>query len=721
MNIFNVFSTKSVDPDGFKGNKKSNDGISDFSSSSFRGSRINVKASNKNWAYVAVSRIASVVAQTEWRFYKLNSKGEVEEVFDHFVMDLFEKPNNHMTGRQMKYQMAGQREFTGMVPIRMKVVSGKDIELHVLDSQKLRARYAGDNQTLLHYEYRNKTTRENIDPKNIVFFRSPDLFDSMEGIGTAEGVNEWLATDNDFTHLVQRLAKHGTFLGGILKTGATTMAKIKATRDRFASMYSGVQNSQSVLVLPKGAEFDPMTGSAKDMQFSEIEQNNRDKILQAFGVPKALLGEVDGDGRANVDGAFYGFAKYKIRPILEDMKEVINCELIPLLTSDEIFIDYVDPTPEDMQQKIELAKAGLAGGAFMTQNETREVFKLEGVDGGDEIPEPAASPFALSAEEEAAMNKAAKKEGNVAPRAKDKQLERVKKNIPVHMKRKQRAKQQKKEEVDEVKEIFNSKSKELEEAFLEFAHKEFVVRNVDVARRIKDKWVEHANDLQEKVLAKLPGIIDRNSKAVTQKEVFDKKEEFETLKIATAEEIDEVIKTEGDSQFELIANPAGAFNPNDKELIAATNLVFKTRTDSYLNTTRKALRKAIQEGISEGDTLKDIEKRVTDIMGQTEKYRADMLAQDLTFSTANSATESAYKQSGVVKTVEWYTSGASNVCEFCREMQGRVKDLNGIYLREGETLRGKDGGELQVNFGDIVHPPVHPFCNCYTVPKSISI
>ena len=49
-----------------------------------------------------------------------------------------------------------------------------------------------------------------------------------------------------------------------------------------------------------------------------------------------------------------------------------------------------------------------------------------------------------------------------------------------------------------------------------------------------------------------------------------------------------------------------------------------------------------------------------------------MVAKTESFRTANDALKTAWKQSGVVKTVRWYTSELANVCGFCQAMDGKV-------------------------------------------------
>ena len=83
-------------------------------------------------------------------------------------------------------------------------------------------------------------------------------------------------------------------------------------------------------------------------------------------------------------------------------------------------------------------------------------------------------------------------------------------------------------------------------------------------------------------------------------------------------------------------------------------------------------------------------------------------------------TKEAWKQTGVVKTIKWYTAEDSEVCEYCDAEDGTEIDINENFYNEGDQI---DGGEdmpsVTADYGDVGGPPLHPNCRCYLRPEVI--
>lgn len=72
----------------------------------------NLLENNKNWVYVSTDRIAQTMASVPIRLMRVKSDQE-EEVFDHPALELLNKPNQFMTGRNLRYLIAAHKELTG--------------------------------------------------------------------------------------------------------------------------------------------------------------------------------------------------------------------------------------------------------------------------------------------------------------------------------------------------------------------------------------------------------------------------------------------------------------------------------------------------------------------------------------------------------------------------------------------------------------------------------
>ncbi|GIW70333.1 MAG: hypothetical protein KatS3mg101_1080 [Patescibacteria group bacterium] len=75
----------------------------------------------------------------------------------------------------------------------------------------------------------------------------------------------------------------------------------------------------------------------------------RDKILAGFRVPKTILGTSESEtNRATAETANYVFAARTIKPKVQMIISYLNEFLVPRY-GDNLFIDFVDPVPENRE------------------------------------------------------------------------------------------------------------------------------------------------------------------------------------------------------------------------------------------------------------------------------------------------------------------------------------------------------------------------------------
>jgi len=143
--------------------------------------------------------------------------------------------------------------------------------------------------------------------------------------------------------------------------------------------------------------------------------------------------------------------------------------------------------------------------------------------------------------------------------------------------------------------------------------------------------------------------------------------------------------------------------------------------ESYNETTLRDLEKTLREGLSDGESLPELTDRVREIYEFSGKARAERVARTESFRVANSATKEAWKQSGVVRTLRWYTAVDERVCEFCDPLNGKIVEISENWFDKGDSLAGREGGKMDIDYSDVGNPPLHPDCRCYIRPEEISI
>jgi SPP1 gp7 family putative phage head morphogenesis protein len=129
---------------------------------------------------------------------------------------------------------------------------------------------------------------------------------------------------------------------------------------------------------------------------------------------------------------------------------------------------------------------------------------------------------------------------------------------------------------------------------------------------------------------------------------------------------------------------------------------------SYNETTLEQLKNVIGEKLTQsgGTSLTELTEAVDGVYSFADERRAGLIAKTESFRAANWANREAWVQSGVVKSLKWYTAEDDRVCAFCQELDGQEVGIEDKFFTDTYT-----NGET---------PPRHPDCRCYIRPKEIS-
>ena len=97
------------------------------------------------------------------------------------------------------------------------------------------------------------------------------------------------------------------------------------------------------------------------------------------------------------------------------------------------------------------------------------------------------------------------------------------------------------------------------------------------------------------------------------------------------------------------------------------------------------------------------------------------VARTESFYIANEGSKEAYRQSGVVKTVRWYTAEDEGVCPYCGPMHGRVIGVSETFFERGEEAQEEGVSPLTLDYRAIDVPPLHTNCRCFIRPEQIEV
>ena len=691
----------------FKSKKKGYDS-SQWSSVGGGTSGVDPKAlleNNKEWVFIAVDKVSKGVSKIRFKVMKTVKGKDDVEVFTGPLANFLYEPGEKLTGKQFFYLNTAYKELTG------------NAFWEILDDKSLRALIPTcmtaviENGQITSYKYSEGTGARIIPVDKVLHDRYVDPKKPYWGVGKLEKIARWVDTNmyaNEFSRLFYA---QGAQFGGFIETDEESRERIELIKAGLLNEHVGIKNAHKIAVLPKNSKFVGATATMADMQYSENDDRMRDKILSGFGVPKTLVGFTTDVNRASIEGSEYIFASWTIKPIVDEMIDFLNAYVVPLFDkSGQFYFAYEEFVPVNMDLILKERESALNRQQYKTINEVRAEAGLPPIDGGDIIygspfGAPIGSPEPTPDEEDAT----GEEDGN------DEDM----KGKPAHIV-KSRGVEKSFDKIVKIlttNKALNKKTKALEDDTV--THKKFVSRVGEHEKLIANKVRDFDNKQKAEVMQKL-GRISKNLKGikVSMGDIFDLDSEVTVMIDFLSPLLKGLLIEQALAEFNLQDFP-GQFDSNSEKIKRIISISASRMGKSYNRTTLTLLKQAINEGVREGESLSQIADRVSAVYEFSAAYRAEVLARTESFYLANKGNIEAYKQSGVVKTIRWYTAPGS--CEFCDPLNGEIIDIDENFFDKGATVTGKNGGTMSLDYRAMDVPPLHPNCNCFVRAEEIEV
>lgn len=674
-----------------------------------------VKASNAklmseavNWVFSCISRVSETVISERLRLYRKTGAGPEDwtEITDHPFLDLLQKPNKWMPGSDLMQTWSQHEDLTGNAYWLLDGVVDETSEptaIYPLNPAYMTVKVGaveGEPDQIVEFWYQPGAVKKIFKPFEIMHFRRTNPNDPFRGLGPTEGSMDSIDTDNWMREWNRRFFQNSAIPGVVLETDNTSAEMIRLLRESFEDRHGGVERAHKTVALPKGVKLAKMGYGQKEMDFVEAQGKNRDSILAAFGVTPIVLGLGMGErglNRATAEVQEYVFAKYTVKPKLKRFECYVN-EFFISRWGDDLAIAFDDCVPKNVEQEITINKEALGGAPYMTVNEVRAKQGLDPIDGGDVLPQPRPTggvPSDVPAKAIVYQKKAQYVRGIPL------RLPMVSKT----MRKQADTKEAITGAVMQAVKDFNSqlKKKSIENlTSIDWVDnwKAFVDRTIVGEGKMKSTMETYAKEMTDRAVAALKK--KKSIKVVNASKLLNREDEVAAI-INTMEPIYlEILKKEGISAAKLVD---AAFDESEAKMRAALQKSIDLMAQNYTDTTLKALQDAMEAGLADGGGIDVLTEKIQEVGIWSEATRAETVARTEAFRTANFATKEAWVQSGVVKSIKWYTAEDERVCEDCAAMDGKIVATEDNFMEKGDfTASGVEisyadvgGGSLHVN------------------------
>lgn len=653
----------------------------------------NLLEANQEWVFVAVDKLATSVASVRIKVMRYQRNGDDQEVFDGPLVDFLEAPGAGFTGKDFVYLNTVYKELTG------NAFWEKDKARKVKPLIPTRVSPVLAGGMLIGFKYLEGATQRTIQAKDLLHDRYIDPAKPYWGIGKLQKIARWVDTSSFVGEFLSRFFVNGATFGGFIETEEESEQRIKLIKIGLQNEHIGLEKSHKIGVLPKGAKFSKNVANMAEMEMGATDDRYRDKILAAFGIPKTLVGLTTEVNRASAEASEYIFAKYTVKPLVDDLVEFLNVNVAPTLDdSGRFYFDYEEFVPVNQELELKSRESALGKQPYMTVNEVRASIGLPKIPGGDVVyGSPTLAP--LGAPEQAPAPANGKPEAD-AP----------KKAMPARM----RTLEKRERLIDGIAEkaiqlvIAHGETDEA-------SHKAFVGRVEAHELLLADKVRAFNNQQERELLLNLTSI----TKGVKKADLFDMEREVTVMVDFVSPLLRGLMLEQAIEEF--IANEfPGSLDQSQPRISTIVNLAARRLAKSYNRTTATLLADTLNAGIELGEPISELSKRVRQVYEFSDTTRANAVARTETFYIANEGSREAYRQSGVVKSMRWYTAEDERVCPWCGPQHGRVVGVNEVFFKKGEVL-SSDGKKLTLDYRTIDVPPLHTNCRCFIRPEGIDI
>jgi HK97 family phage portal protein len=172
--------------------------------------------------------------------------------------------------------------------------------------------------------------------------------DGVTGLGVLNELNRKLSIAYNTMLFEDMLVRTGGNKKGFLKSASRLgVDAMTALKNAFKAFYSN--NSENIIVLNNGLDFQEANNSSVEMQLNQNKITDSEEIAKVLNVPIELL-----DGKVtNMDGLYDAFIKLAIIPILKAFEAALNKDLLLESEKGSFYFEFEKPEPADMLKRFQ--------------------------------------------------------------------------------------------------------------------------------------------------------------------------------------------------------------------------------------------------------------------------------------------------------------------------------------------------------------------------------
>ncbi len=341
----------------------------------------------KNWVYPSVNAIAEEVAAQKF-IVTLKKQNSVEQMPEHPILELLERPNDFMSPYEMRLFTALQLNLTGNAfwliegaarPEALLPLNVMNVEIKPIENEPYKVKYRVRVSQNDFIEY---------DPESIIHFKKMDPADINRGKSPIEAIADILSSEQKAIDHHLYAMDNRAIPGGILTTeNDPSPEDVDRMRNDWRRAFGGAENTQKMAFLTNNVKYQSVSQTLADLQMKDTRAYNQQATLGINRVSGAVMGIQESSNRATAEANDYTFSKRVIKPQMRLIADAIAHKLMDRYTegraSGRVELGFEDPTMPD--KAFNLQSLTQSVNRWRTINEARAVQGLPPIQDGDQI------------------------------------------------------------------------------------------------------------------------------------------------------------------------------------------------------------------------------------------------------------------------------------------------------------------------------------------------
>jgi HK97 family phage portal protein len=318
------------------------------------------------WLRAIGNRIATGVAKQPWYIEKDGEKIGME----HPMTSILTKGNKTHTGSvilkmtQLHIDLAGDAYW-----LYGKNALGVPVEAYVIPPHWVDETPSTENGDVYILTLPN-SNRIDVPATEMLRFTEVDPYNPYQrGSSTTKALSDEIDTDEYAAKHVKNWFYNRARPDLIIQANDYTTENVHRIERQWLNKHQGFWKAHLPAFLRgQDLKITEIGQTFEQMELVKLRQNERDMMMQVFGISPEIFGVLESSNRATIEAADFLFSKWVVLPRLEFLREVLQERMMPLYDPN-LQLGFESPVEEDKDREVQLTKTA---SWTMTMNEWRE-------------------------------------------------------------------------------------------------------------------------------------------------------------------------------------------------------------------------------------------------------------------------------------------------------------------------------------------------------------